>query len=131
MSATDLLIRGRAKAEAQMVDECTIDRPGEPVTDAETGKVTVESSLVYEGKCKVQSKDSAVASPEAGGHSFVVVSRQVHIPMNEADVQDKDVITMTASLLNSFTVGKKYVVRGFTPDSYDTAARMPVKEITS
>lgn len=114
-----------------MVDACTIHRPGASVTDPVTGKVTAVLSLVYEGKCKVQSKDSAVASPEAGGHTFVIVSRQVHIPMNNADVKDKDVVTMTASHLNSFTVGKKYVVNGFTPDSYDTAARMPVKEITS
>jgi hypothetical protein len=33
--------------------------------------------------------------------------------------------------LNAFTVGKQYRVEGFTPDSFDTAARVPVKEMTS
>jgi hypothetical protein len=55
----------------------------------------------------------------------------VHIPANAADVVDGDVVTVTASLLNAFTVGKQYRVEGFTPDSFDTAARLPVKEMTS
>lgn len=132
MTAVNALLRGRAKAETLMVDTCTITRgSGELVTDPDTGVVTAAGTEVYAGKCKVQSKDSATASPDAGGHSFVVVSRQVHIPANAANVKDGDVVTITASLLNAFTVGKKYRVEGFTPDSFDTAARLPVKELTS
>lgn len=119
----------REQAESLMLDTCTITRPGTPVTDPETGTVTNTSTEVYAGKCKVQSKDSATATPDAGEHTFTVVSRQVHIPANAANVKDGDVVTITASLLNAFTVGKKYRVEGFTPDSMDTAARMPVKEI--
>lgn len=114
-----------------MVDECTIYRSGSPVTDPESGVVSATQYLMYSGKCKVQSKDSSVASPTAGGHSFTVVSRQVHIPHGAADIKDDDVVTITASLLNPFGVWRKYVVVGFTPDSYDTAFRIPVKEITS
>lgn len=142
MSAVQAVLRGRVAAEALMVDTCTITRgSGELVTDPETGVVTAVGTPVYptdahiaagnNGKCKVQSKDSATSSPDAGGHSFVVVSRQVHIPANAADVKDGDVVTITASLLNDFTVGKQYRVDGFTPDSFDTAARIPVKEVTS
>lgn len=119
----------RAEAESLMLDTCTITRPGEPVTDPDTGDVTNPSTPVYTGKCKVQSKDSATANPEAGEATFTVVSRQVHIPANAADVQDGDVVTITASRLNLFTVGKQYRVSGFTPDTFDTAARLPVKEI--
>ena len=133
MSAIDLTLRGRSAAESLMVDSCIITRgPGEPVIDPDTGAVTDGAGeTVYEGKCKVQSKDSATASPDAGGNSFVVVSRQVHIPANAADVKDGDVVTVTASLLNAFTVGKRYRVEGFTPDTFDTASRLPVKEMTS
>jgi hypothetical protein len=46
-------------------------------------------------------------------------------------VKDGDVVKLTESLLNAFTVGKEYRVDGFTPDTYDTAARLPVKELTS
>lgn len=123
----------RAEAEALMVDECVIRRgPGEPVIDPDTGAVTDGTGeTVYTGKCKVQSKDSSTASPDAGGHSFVMVSRQIHIPANAADIRDDDVVEITASRFNSFTVGKKYRVEGFTPDTFDTAFRLPVKETTS
>ena len=112
-----------------MIDACTITRPGPAATDPNTGDVTNTPVAVYAGRCKVQSKDSAISSPEAGGASFTVVSRQVHVPANAADVRDGDVVTITASRLNVFTVGKQYRVEGFTPDSFDTAARLPVKEI--
>lgn len=132
MTAAGVLLRGRAKAEAQMVDACIIRRGSEETTDPDTGVVsTTPGATVYAGKCQVQSRTSVAASPDAGGHSFVEVSRVVKIPMNLADVQDDDEVEMTASLLNDFAVGKKYRVEGFTPDTYDTAARLPVKEMTS
>jgi hypothetical protein len=127
VSAEAAVLAGRTEAVALMLDTCTIARPGEPVTDPETGDVTNSAETVYAGKCKVQSKDSATSSPEAGEHTFTVVSRQVHIPANAADVRDGDVVTITTSRLNAFTVGKQYRVSGFEPDSFDTAARLPVK----
>lgn len=123
----------RAQAEAMMVDECIIRRgSAEPVIDPDTGAVTDGvGATVYEGKCQVQSSTTVAASPDAGGHSFVEVSRVVKIPANAADVRDDDVVEMTASLLNVFAVGKKYRVEGFAPDTYDTAAKLPVKVMTS
>ena len=129
MSAVEATLRGRQAAEALMVDTCRITSGGEPVTDPDTGEVTNARTLVYEGKCKVQSKDSATSTPEAGGASFTVVSRQVHIPANAAEIRDGYEVEITGSLLNSFTVGKVYRVSGFTPDTFDTAFRLPVKEI--
>lgn len=127
MSAEAAVLAGRIEAESLMLDTCTITRPGPAVTDPDSGEVTNPSTEVYTGKCKVQSRDSATSNPEAGEATFTVVSRQVHIPANSADVQDGDVITITASRLNAFTVGKQYRVSGFEPDSFDTAARLPVK----
>jgi len=130
MTAVEATLRGRRAAEALMVDECRITAPGETVTDPDTGEVTNERTVVYEGRCKVQSREGAATNPEAGEHSFTVVSRQVHIPVNAADVRDGYEVEITASLLNAFTVGKVYRVEGFTPDSFDTAFRLPVVEIT-
>jgi len=131
MSAADAVLAGRQAAEALMVDTCRITSGGEPVTDPDTGEVTNARTTVYEGKCKVQSKDSATSTPEAGGATFTVVSRQVHIPANAAEIHDGYEVEVTGSLLNSFTVGKVYRVEGFTPDTFDTAFRLPVKEITA
>lgn len=129
MNAVEAVLEGRRMAESLMVDACIITRrTGELVTDPETGAVTNTTETVYEGKCKVQSKDSATSNPEAGGAVFTVVSRQVHIPANAALVLDDDVVEITASAVNSFTVGKQYRVEGFTPDTFDTAFRLPVKE---
>lgn len=119
----------REQADSSMLDACTITRPGTPVTNPDTGDVTNTPTTVYTGKCAVQSRDTDAANPEAGERTFTVVSRVVKIPANAADVQDGDVVTLTASRLNVFTVGKQYRVEGFTPDSFDTAARLPVKEI--
>jgi hypothetical protein len=121
----------REQAESMMIDTCRITSGGAVVTDPNTGVVTRPRVLVYEGKCQVQSRDSSTANPEAGAHTFTVVSRQVKIPANSADVRDGHEVEITSSLLNSFTVGKVYRVDGFTPDSFDTAFRLPVKEVTS
>lgn len=112
-----------------MVDTCTITRPGDVVTDPDTGDVTNSAETVYEGKCKVQSKNSATASPEAGEHTFTVVSRQVHVPADDAlIIKDGDVVTITDAV-QAVRRGKQYRVEGFTPDTFDTAFRLPVKEI--
>ena len=128
MSAVNALLEGRRQAESLMVDTCRITSGGEPVTDPDTGEVTNERTVVYEGRCKVQSKAAAIQSAEAGEASFTVVSREVHIPANAAEIRDGFEVEITTSLLNSFTVGKVYRVDGFTPDSFDTAFRLPVKE---
>lgn len=133
MTADSALLEGRRQAEALMRDECIIRRgTGEPTVNPETGAVTEgPGETVYEGKCKVQSKDSATSTLDAGGHTFVTVSRQIHIPANAADIRDDDVVEITASEFNAFSAGKRYRVEGFTPDTFETAARLPVKETTS
>lgn len=132
MSAESAAVRGRKAAEKRMVDACIIRRGGDPVVDESTGAVTEGvGEVIYSGKCEVKTTSTVASSPDAGGHSFVEVSRVVKIPMNAADVRDDDEVELTASLLNSFTVGKKYRVEGFTPDTFETAARLSVKENTS
>lgn len=112
-----------------MIDACTITRPGATVTDPETGAVTNSPVTVYSGKCEVKSAGGLMAAtPEAGGATFTVVPSVIKIPANAADVRDGDEVTITASKLNTFTPGKVYRVEGFTPDTFDTAARLPVKE---
>lgn len=128
MSAASLVERGRRAAEALMIDACRITSGGEPVTDPDTGEVTNTRTVVYQGKCEVKSQALAVSTPDAGGATFTVVPSVVKIPANAANIKDGYEVEITASALNSFTVGKVYRVSGFTPDTFDTAFRLPVKE---
>lgn len=128
MSATSATLRGRKAAEKKMIDSCRITSGGAPVTDPETGEVTNTRTVVYQGKCEVKSQALAVSTPDAGGATFTVVPSVVKIPANAAEIRDGYEVEITASALNSFTVGKVYRVEGFTPDTFDTAARLPVKE---
>lgn len=130
VTAVDVLMRGRAAAEALMLDACTITRPSGTTVDPETGEIIPNHATIYTGKCKVQSREGQASSPEAGEAAFTVVSRQVHIPAQAVEILDGDVVTVTASTLAPFLVGRKYRVAGWSPDSYDTADRLPVEETT-
>lgn len=126
-----MLARGRRAAERLMVDRCRITEPsGELVTNPDTGVVTRARVTVYEGKCKTKTQALAASNPEAGEHSFTVISREVHIPANAADVKDGQEVEMLTSTNNAFLPGKVFTVMGYAGDSYDTAMRLPVKEIT-
>jgi len=53
----------------------------------------------------------------------------VHIPFDEdLIIRDGDVVTITAAD-SAVRAGKVYRVEGFTPDTFDTAFRLPVKEV--
>ena len=75
--------RGRIAAERLMTDTCTITRAGgEPVYDATTDTYTFPAgSTVYEGKCKVRSRQAMAATPEAGEGVVVVARRELHLPL--------------------------------------------------
>ena len=120
---------GRAAAESLMVDACRVERPGELVTDAETGDVTPGYSAVYEGACKVQAASSVVSSPDAGEHSWAVQQLQVHVPVSVGPVQTDDVVTVTASVYAPHLVGRAFRVAGLAAKSWATAQRLIVEEV--
>lgn len=121
------LKRRRKAAERLMVDSCEVRRGnGEPVFNPETGQYESAGALSYTGRCKVQSIRPQAATPEAGGAVFTVVGSEVHVPAG-TDIQDGDVVKITASALSPSLVGVELRVQGFIPDTWDTAYRAPVK----
>lgn len=130
-AARAALARGRRQANALMIDTCKITFPGALVTNPDNGEVTNERRVIYEGPCKVQSKESVSSEAEAGGHTFTVVSRTIHVPATVSGIVDGSEVEILTSVFMASLVGRVYRVEGFTPDTYDTAARIPVKEITS
>lgn len=120
-----------------MIDACTVHRPGDPVTDPETGDVVVNSTLIYgpdspkKGKCKVQQTLSQAANPVAGEHSFTVQDSRVDFPVDAGPFNVDDVVTMTASVLDPQLVGREFRIAELFHKSAATAQRTRVKEVTA
>ena len=131
MSAVAATLRGREAAEALMLDACTVTRPGDPVTDPDTGSVTPGSTLVYSGPCKVQQTISQASNPSAGGHSFTVQDSRVDFPVTAGPLAVDDVVTMAASVLDPQMVGRVFRVTELFHKSYATAQRTTVSEVVS
>jgi len=130
VSAEAAVIAGRREAEALMVDACTVTRPGDPVTDPETGNVTPSSTFVYSGPCKVQQTISQASNPNAGGHSFTVQDSRVDFPVAAGPLLVDDVVTITASVLDPQLVGREMRVVELFHKSFATAQRTRVEEVT-
>ena len=130
MSLTDLVLRGRAAAEALMIDACTVRRPTGTVTDPVTGNVTPSSTLVYDGKCKVQSTQAQASNPVAGGHAFTVEDLEWQAPIGTGPFKVDDVITHTAAPLDAHLVGTVYRITSLARKTAKTAQRFRV-EVTS
>lgn len=131
MSASSVLLRGRAAAEALMVDTCTIRRVAGQVTDPETGVVTRTYSTVYSGKCKVQ-QQAGIARPERIAEAEVFVARlELHIPMSVIAVASDDLATITASVHDPDLVDREFHVRELAHKTLATARRYSIVEVTS
>jgi len=130
MTATDAALRGRASAESLMLDACTVQRPGTPVTDPD-GAVSTPLAEVYTGRCKVQQTISQASNPSAGGHQFTVQDSRVDFPVMAGPLAVDDVVTMTASVLDPQLVGRVFRVTELFHKSYATAQRTRVSEITN
>lgn len=131
MSAEAAALAGRREAEALMVDECTVHRPGDPVTDYFTGVVTTPRTLVYEGRCKVQQTISQASNASVGGHQFTVQDSRVDFPVSAGPLLVDDVVTLTVSALDPQIVGRVFRVGELFHKSYATAQRTRVEEITA
>ena len=127
---TEALAAGRALAESLMVDTCIIDRPGEAVTDPETGAVTPSYTPVYIGRCKIQQTMAQASSPEAGGAVFNVQTSRVDLPVGVGPVETGDRVRLPVAASNPALAGNTYRVRELFEKSWQTAQRIPVEELT-
>lgn len=131
MSATTALLRGRAAAEALMVDEVLVERRTGETTDPDTGRITPTWETVYSGKCKV-AQAAASGSPQNVGEATVVASELVlHLPISATGVTTDDRATVTTSTLDPDLAGKKFTIRAPMHKTYATARRLPLQELSS
>ena len=125
----DILPFLREQAESLMFETAVASRPGEPFTD-EDGVVITPSSVVYEGRCKLQTTVAQAASPVSAGHQFMVENLQLHFPVG-APVQTGDWAKLTASQLDDSNVGNAFRLVELARGSQRTAARWNVELVTA
>lgn len=139
MSAVDdLLARGRAAAEALMVDTCTIRRrTGE--TTGPGGVVTPTYEVLYgpdiepyRGRCRIQQPQSGQSVPETPGEAYVLMVRLVlQLPMAVAGLQTEDEVTIESSRNDPDLPGRVFLLRDLAHKTHATARRIGVQERTS
>lgn len=76
-----------------MVEHCRVERPGPPEVGTD-GYERPKMTLVYEGRCKVQSYESYEVTPSAGEHRFTQQRYQIHLPVTAGPFDVNDVITV-------------------------------------
>lgn len=110
-----------------MLDACTFVELGAPVTDDE-GDVYVPGSVVYSGRCRVQTYEPYEKTPEAGGAVSVVQRYSLHVPVGSFFPEVGQVAIVTAAALDPALVGRQYRVTGLLHKSQATAYRLLVDE---
>lgn len=132
MSLAGVLARGRAAAEAMMVDTCTIRRRTSVSTD-EDGDVTVTylSPDPYSGPCRVQQRTTAATPQDAGEAYALMLQLEVQVPMSVVGLQADDEVTIDSSVHDPDLVGRTFLIRALAHKSHATARRVQVVERTS
>lgn len=126
------VLAGRRAAESLMLDSCIVSRPGgEPVWDENRGDYVAPAPVtVYEGRCKVQTRNVAVAEADAGEREIGVLAWEVHLPVDgTGGVTRGDTVEVTAAALDSSLVGRQFTVSGPHVGTAKTARRLPVEAV--
>jgi hypothetical protein len=131
MSAASVLARGRAAAEALMVDACTIRRITSSSTNETTGEVTPTYSTIYAGKCRVQQQAATASGQDAGEAYVLMLALTLQVPMSVTGVRTEDEVTITASVHDPDLVNRVFLVKDLAHKTHATARRIGCTERTS
>jgi uncharacterized protein DUF6093 len=131
MSVAGVLARGRAAAEALMLDACVIKRVTGTVTDQTSGQITPTEATIYTGKCRVQHALAQANAQDVGEAYLLILRLELQIPMSVTDVRPEDEVTITASVHDPDLVNRVFVVRDLFHKTHATARRLQVQERTS
>ncbi len=126
-----LLTRGRAAAEALMVDSCTIEALTGESTDDDTGVITETYSTVYSGKCKVQQQAGSASPSDVGEAGLLIGQLELHIPASATGVGSEGLVTIVSSVHDPDLPGRRFRLRGLAHKSFLTARRFALIEVTS
>jgi hypothetical protein len=128
MSLTVALTRGRAAAEALMVDTCTVRRGGTPTYDDTTGGTTPAWTPVYSGSCRLDDASAPASASTVGEAAVLLAQPEIHLPISAVLLLPGDEITITACPNDPVSVGRVFRVKS---KQGQTARRYQVIERTS
>ena len=130
MSAEDVLARGRRAAESLMSDVVRVSRAsGRPVTDPETGVVSVPSVEVYEGIGRVQGRATEAKTVD-GVQVYILSDLTVQLPVSVEPVVD-DEVRVVESLTEPHLVGRTFRVKSAPRKSHATMTRCEAEEVAA
>lgn len=132
MSRAAVLARGRAAAEAGMVDACQIRRVTGRATDPFSGVETPTylNPDVYAGKCRVQQALAQAQQQDVGQDYLLLLRLEVQLPMTVVGLRVGDEITITASVSDPDLPGRVFLVRDLFHKTDATARRVQCTERT-
>ena len=130
VSADELVARGRRAAESLMTDVVLVSRAsGRPVTDPETGVVSVPSVEVYEGIGRVQGRATEAKTVD-GVQVYILSDLTVQLPVSVEPVVD-DEVRVVESLTEPHLVGRTFRVKSTPRKSHATMTRCEAEEVAA
>lgn len=130
MSAADVVARGRAHAESLMTDTVRVTRAsGRPVTDLETGVVSMPSLTIHEGPGRIQGRNSESETVD-GVQVYVLTDVVVQLPVSVAPIVDDEVVVI-ASAMDPSLVGRTFRVKAASRKTHATMTRCEAEEVAA
>lgn len=126
-----VLTRGRAAAEALMVDACVIRRRTGETTDDDGNVTPTYGPDLYSGKCRTQQPNAQAAQADVGEDYQLLLRLEVHLPMSVVGLEVGDEVMITASVYDPDLPGRVFLVRDLAHKTHATARRLGVTERTS
>ena len=129
MSRAAFVARAQVRAQASMVDACTIRRRTGSTVGTD-GKVTPTYDTLYTGMCRVQQVTTEPTPADPGEDRQLLVRLIVQLPISVTGLQPADEITVTASVHDADLVGRVVLVNGLHHKSEASCRRVGVIERT-
>jgi hypothetical protein len=130
LNVATVVARGRAAAEALMVDACTIERETGSTTDQASGVVTPTYDTIYDGKCRFQQASiDATTAPDVGEAQVYLEQTILQLPATATGVHAEGVVTCTASALDPDLPGRQWFTLGVSGKTHATARRIQLREV--
>jgi hypothetical protein len=121
----------RAAAESMMTDTAEVYGLAVKTWVEETSSYDEVAALVWSGKCRLKLQDVQTREVDAQGQALIVQSAVVSFPVAADTVFPKDyTVTLTASEMDPALVGKTVRITGPHAQTYATARRYPVEEVS-